>query len=130
MMLFAGLLILMGIAIDILLNGFAVLHIMLGCCGLAIVLINIAGEKFLKGRLYTGGIIGKNILSFAAVILAGIVVFGFFSSERLQPEKKDVRSILQKSGKINKNEGPEKAMAFHERKALGQGCGFCRRKTA
>ena len=106
MMLFAGILILLGAAIDIAIGGYTGLHLIFIGCGLLLVLLNVFGHK-----LPIGIAISKNILSLGVIVLAGLCLFGFFSGNKLLSSD-NTSAVIKKAEKISQKSGAAEASAY------------------
>ena len=120
MMLLLGILILIGVVLDIIVHTWVGLHVILTGCGLLLVILNFIGDRLSFGKLNVGKTVGKNMLSLFTLILTALFLFGFFSSGNLLASKEDSNSIIRKVDKINESDGAEKALAFLEKTMEGR----------
>ena len=120
MMLILGILILLGVVIDIIVHAWMGLHIILILCGLMLIILNFVGNRISFGKLSIGKAVGKNILSLIVLSLTSLFLFGFFSSGSLFAAKDDINYIVREAGKINEKDGAAKALAYLEKTTEGK----------
>lgn len=120
MMLLLGILILLGVVLDIIINAWTGLHVILVCCGLLLVILNFIGDRLSFGKISLGKVLGKGVLSLIVLTLTALFLFGFFSSDSLDASNKDVNSIIRKAENINASQGAQKALAFVEESVEGR----------
>lgn len=119
MMLILGILILLGVVLDIIVGAWMGLHMILIACGLLLIILNLAGDRLSLGKAGIGRILGKNILSLLVLAASALFLFGFFSSGGIITGKDDPKAVLRKADKIFQSEGAEKALAYIEKETEG-----------
>jgi hypothetical protein len=112
MMLFIGILILVGSAVDIAISAYTGLHLLLLICGILLIGLNVFGHK-----LPAGIAVGKTALSLAIIVLTGLSLFGFFTGSKLL-ESHNAQSVIKKAEKSTKPPAPSRPAHILKKRRL------------
>lgn len=118
MLLILGVIILLGIVFDNLINGWASLHVILAFCGLLLLILNFIYYRLPIGKFQLGKLLLKNILSILVLSAAIVFLVGLFPSGKLVSG--DSNSIIKKADSINEKDGAQKALEYMQKASEGK----------